>query len=154
MDQLIEVVRALRNLRAESGIAPSVLLEAAIVPARRTDATSLSSASDLIVHLARLKAVRFMDAPPADGGTWAGSPVSTGEVFVETRGALDPAKERERLEREMASVAKDLEKSRAKLANADFVSRAPAAVVEKERANLEALETAAAKLRSRLGLPP
>ena len=47
---------------------------------------------------------------------------------------LDIPKEKDRIDKELAAVEQDLERSRAKLANESFISRAPAAIVEKERA--------------------
>ncbi|MDA8002904.1 MAG: hypothetical protein MPL62_16595, partial [Alphaproteobacteria bacterium] len=56
-------------------------------------------------------------------------------------GAVDAAEELARAERELAELTQRLERSAAKLANTEFVNKAPAAVVEKERARLAELES-------------
>ena len=56
------------------------------------------------------------------------------EIYVP--GLIDPAKERARLESQKAKLAEDLRKTEAKLGNEGFIARAPADVVEKEKAKL------------------
>jgi valyl-tRNA synthetase len=69
--------------------------------------------------------------------------------------AVDPALERERLQKESARLAAEIGKAKAKLGNASFVERAPAKVVEQERERLAGFEATLAKVNAQLGkLPP
>jgi valyl-tRNA synthetase len=71
-------------------------------------------------------------------------------LFVE----IDLAAERTRLDKEIARLQAEIAKAAAKLGNESFVARAPAAVVEQERARLSDFETAVTRLagqRARLG---
>ena len=63
---------------------------------------------------------------------------------------VDPAAERERLAKERAATEGDVTRARAKLGNESFVARAPAAVVEQERARLAGFEAKLAKLDEQL----
>ena len=63
---------------------------------------------------------------------------------------LDPAAERERIGREIARLEGQITKARAKLGNAAFVERAPAKVVEQERARLAGFESTLAKVKQQL----
>ena len=63
---------------------------------------------------------------------------------------IDPEKERERLQRELKKVAKELDLLVKKLANASFVDRAPADVVEKARQDRGDLEAQKAQLEGAL----
>jgi valyl-tRNA synthetase len=56
-----------------------------------------------------------------------------GQVFLPLDGVVDVQAEKERLAKEMAKLESELETVRKKLANANFVDRAPAAVVEEHR---------------------
>jgi valyl-tRNA synthetase len=56
------------------------------------------------------------------------------KILVPMAGLIDVAAERGRLQKQLDRATSDLEKISAKLGNESFVARAPAAVVEKERA--------------------
>jgi len=148
MARVIEATRALRNLRAELGLAPGAkLLGAAVGSPEVTD--TLAKNNELICHLARLSDLQLHSDPPSGDGKWVGTPITDGEVFLEIGEALDVPKELERIAKELASVERDLEKSQAKLSNPQFVERAPAVVVEKEQRFAASLAEKRAKLEAR-----
>jgi valyl-tRNA synthetase len=60
---------------------------------------------------------------------------------------IDVMAERERLDREISRLQSESDKARAKLDNASFVQRAPAAVVEQERERLAGFSTTLDRLR-------
>ena len=66
---------------------------------------------------------------------FAGGRLEGGIVVVEldTSGTIDVAAERRRLEKDLAAAQKELASTTAKLGNADFMAKAPAAVVDKQR---------------------
>jgi valyl-tRNA synthetase len=70
------------------------------------------------------------------------------EIYVP--GLIDPAKEKARLEARKAKLAEDLRKTEAKLGNEGFVARAPADVVEKEKAKLAELRAQIESLQAGL----
>ena len=70
--------------------------------------------------------------------------------MIPMSGLIDKAAEIARLDKEIAKLRKETERGAAKLGNADFIGRAPAAVVEKERARLAELQTAVTKLEEQL----
>ena len=63
---------------------------------------------------------------------------------------VDPIAERARLEKEAARLEGEIARAKTKLSNASFVDRAPAKVVEQERARLAGFEATLAKLRPQL----
>jgi valyl-tRNA synthetase len=85
------------------------------------------------------------DLPAAD------SPVAfVGAHRIMLHVEVDPAEERARIAKEVARVEGQIASFKAKLGNASFVERAPAKVVEQERARLAAAESTLAKLKQQL----
>jgi valyl-tRNA synthetase len=68
------------------------------------------------------------------------------ELYVDLEGLVDVAAERQRLEKEIRRTAEGIAFTRGKLARPDFVERAPAEIVEKEREKLAEQEALHAKL--------
>src|SRR5262249_44471542 len=67
------------------------------------------------------------------------------ELYVELAGVVDPAAERQRIEKEITRVVERIEFAKAKLAKPDFAERAPAEIVAKERERLAEQEAVRAK---------
>jgi valyl-tRNA synthetase len=77
--------------------------------------------------------------------------VGTGELYVDLAGVVDVAAERTRLEKEIRKVTETIGFLEGKLARADFVERAPAEIVEKERNRLAEQQQLREKLEASLG---
>ena len=86
-----------------------------------------------IKSLARVEAIEKLGDQPRPSGEPSAVVTGFGELFVALRGAVDPATVRDRLSRDLAKVDKELKGVDAKLARPDFVERAPAEIVDKER---------------------
>jgi len=133
---------ACRNLRGEMGVAPGERIPLYAEAA----AADVEQFFPYMRALARLSEThRVAKLPQAD------APVAiAGEIRLMLKIEIDVAAEVARLEKERARVAAEIEKSRAKLGNASFVERAPAAVVAEERERLAAREATLAKLDEQL----
>jgi valyl-tRNA synthetase len=129
---LIEVVRAVRNIRSENGIAPKVELDVYLSAGEPTEA--LRSHEALIKRMTRITNVYFATDAPEGSATALAAGV---EVSVPIADHVDFGAEAERLKKEIAKVDKDIDGLDKKLANVRFVERAPAEVVAKDRARLE-----------------
>ena len=146
----MELVRAIRNARSEYEVEPGRRIAAII--AAGDDTPFLSAQAPVLAMLARIDekrlsiVVRVETAPER-----ALALVTAGyEAFLPLEALVDLDRERERLARELAGVARELERVTALLANPGFVSRAPEAVVAKEREKLEAYGEQRTKLEARL----
>jgi valyl-tRNA synthetase len=135
-----DLVNALRNLRSEMGIAPG-----AKVPYEVTAAPSQAALS-AIEALARPAAIDVVDALSDANAAVAVIGPHRAMIRVE----VDVAAETARLEKEIARLAGETAKCRAKLGNASFVERAPDKVVEQERARLAGFEGTLRQLNEQL----
>jgi len=152
---LRELVSTIRRLRVEQGVAPGARVQAAL--ASRDDLLLGAAAAQegLITELSRAsglacRSLGAADEPPAGAAVvlWE---ESSGYVSISVAlSADDRQRELGRLNRELAKVEGELAKLDAKLADAAFLERAPAPVVEKVRAQHLEAETRREALRARL----
>jgi valyl-tRNA synthetase len=146
---LADVVGALRRFRAEHQLATAARIDvvAALDAVRRA---SLEQGLDGVRRLAGVAEWTFAAAPDARQGPMGKVVVTGGELFVPLAGAVDLDEERERLAKELERARAEVQRAQRKLANEGFVAKAPAPVVEAERAKLVEWGAAADKLAAQL----
>jgi valyl-tRNA synthetase len=152
---LIDLVRAVRNARAEAKIEPAAWLPVDVFVPEPLGPT-FEALKPAIERLSRAKPLlRAAGVDTIRQGSDGGLSVIAGDIEAMVRPAVrDEAQEerdRTRLERELADAQGLLAASRARLANEAFTSRAPAAVVDGVRARTAELEELVARLAQRLG---
>jgi valyl-tRNA synthetase len=131
MQYMIESVTNLRNARAAAGLPPSSKVSCTIVADEQTQNRLVNPTSDYIRLLARLESLEILDARP-DSKTPAGVVGGT-EILISAPTQKAAKAGRDRLEKELEKVVRDLDPWTRKLANENFVSRAKPEVVEKAR---------------------
>jgi valyl-tRNA synthetase len=147
---LMEVVRGIRNVRAEFGMAPGLRLNACAVPGSPEQGQVLSDNAAVIEGLARLSRLSIADARPSAEDGWASVSTHGAEVCVDIGSAIDLATERQRLDKDIAVTEAEIARSSQRLGNPQFVEKAPAAVVEKERQLLAEHQEKMVRLREKL----
>jgi valyl-tRNA synthetase len=134
---LQEVTRAVRDIRASTGTAPRAPLTVTLKAAPERLAV-LEPHVHVVQRLAIAGALRC--DPTATRPAGAAARLVTGlQVFVHD--VIDDAAERDRLERELGRVAKEIKSCESKLGNPKFTARAPEAVVAEERRRLAEYQT-------------
>ena len=149
---LLDLVRAIRNARAESAIPSSAWVPAELILPDAAVRAALDELRDGIGRLARLRPMTVREGrPPAtasDGGQIA---VLVGGLEARLERPLaDPAGERRRLERELGAARRQLSTAQVRLADESFVSRAPTRVVDAARARERDLADQVARLEAQL----
>jgi valyl-tRNA synthetase len=146
--QLVETVTAIRNIRAELGIAPSTPVQLRI--AADGNEAIVRNIEAFLKPLARVEAIELLGDQRRPSGEPSANIAGLGEIFVPLRGSVDPAAVRERLERDLAKVEKELGGVEAKLGKPSFVEKAPEEIVAKERERATALRERRAVLERHL----
>ncbi len=139
VDWAIELISAIRSLRAEMNLPAAARLTVYLKEANAQSQAELKSFNQMICSLARLEKLEVYSGEVTPDMVQSVFREST--MLIPLKGVVDFAAERERLNKEIAALDKNLEGYARKLGNPGFVERAPAAVVEEEkRRQAEALE--------------
>ncbi|AFN74522.1 valyl-tRNA synthetase [Melioribacter roseus P3M-2] len=136
------IITAIRNIRGELNIPPSKNINVYLKSGETTEGQIRYIKA--LVKADKIEAGAGLLKPKAS----ASSVVKECEIFVPLEGLIDLDKERGRIEKEIERISKSLEGVKKKLSNENFVSKAPADVVEREKAKQKDWETALEKLES------
>ncbi len=148
MALLMEIVRGIRNVRAEYNVQAGKRIPAVIAAGEAL--TLLEARRPLFVFLARLDEAALQIVPESEKLPQAAT-IVVGEVviYLPLAGMIDLEAERTRLRKKLAGVEKRIAASRARL-DGPFAQKAPAHVVEAERRRLAEMESEAAQLKENL----
>jgi valyl-tRNA synthetase len=150
IDAIKEAVRNIRNIRAEMNVAPSKKVHVYVV-----------SESEEVRHIFEHSKVFFKTLGHASEVTVQTDKAGIGEdavsvvikdatIYMPLAELVDFAKEIERLEKEKSKLEKEVDRVVKKLANQGFVAKAPAAVIEEEKAKEEKYKAMLAQVEERL----
>ena len=140
IEWLKQVIVAIRNIRGEMNIAPGKALPIFMARGDDEDRRRAEVNERVLLKLAKLEGITFRndDTMPAT----AMQNVGGLEVHVPLAGLIDKDAELARLAKQREQHQKVIDGIERKLANESFVAKAPAAVVDKERARLEEAKAA------------
>jgi valyl-tRNA synthetase len=143
------IVRAIRNLRAEKNVAPSKRIAATISSSEKYDL--IESQTSVISALAGLDQsqvsnLKSLTDKPADSLALV---VGSVEIYIPLAGMANPAEDKSRLEKELKEAESHIERLE-KLLASDFANKAPAALVQKEREKLAGYKDTAEKIKAQL----
>ncbi|MGR8921031.1 MAG: class I tRNA ligase family protein, partial [Gammaproteobacteria bacterium] len=144
---LRDFVLGVRRIRAEYDIKPSRALPVAVSGGNAAERSWLEAHRLVIERIARTQPIVEAGSAEEDAATAIAGDMS---VLVPLSDLIDKDAERERLGKEIARLQGEIERAGRKLDNPSFVERAPAAVVDKERARRDDAQAALAKLEEQL----
>jgi valyl-tRNA synthetase len=139
MERIMDVVKAIRNIRGEMDVAPSRQIAAVLDCKSESSAAVMREGEGYVKALARVNDLicGVEVERPAQAATQVAGEV---EILLPLAGLIDVGEEEKRLEKEIAKVEKDVAMFSKKLSNEKFVSNAPPEVLEKDRGKLAAAE--------------
>jgi valyl-tRNA synthetase len=144
LDWVVRLITAVRGIRAEMNVAPSILVPLLLSGAAPESLARGGRWIEAIRRLARTNELRALEGPAPKGVVQL--VVDEATVLLPLADVIDLGAERARLAKEQAKAEAEAEKVRAKLGNADFVARAKPEVVEENRERLAAALAEAARL--------
>lgn len=148
MKCLIEIITAIRNMRAVWNIEPRLEVKALINIHEKKEESLLSDNEEVIKRLSKLSELDIgkISKPKNSAVTIIGN----FEVYLPLEGLIDFGKERERLEKETDRINNEITAIAGRLKDKNFTSKAPKDVVEKHRTKKSELELQIKKLKDNL----
>ncbi|MCH4246343.1 MAG: valine--tRNA ligase [Acinetobacter populi] len=149
MQWLQGLIGAVRNIRGEMGLGNARLLPVLLQNISEAERTQIERIEPLFKALAKVENITFLangEEPPLSSS----SVVGHASVFVPMKGLIDPKAELGRLQKDLDKIQKQHDQIATKLSNEGFVAKAPAAVVEGEKAKLAEFADQLAKIKANM----
>ena len=150
LEWLKSVIVSIRTIRSEMNISPAKLVPILLRKGSELDKRNLDHLRPLLMTLAKVETISWLannESPPPASSAFVGDL----EIYLPMAGFINVEEETARLKREIVKLEKDFALVSGKLKNPSFVDRAPAEVVEKEKARLSELTMAISKLEKQMG---
>jgi valyl-tRNA synthetase len=146
MAWVMQFILGVRRIKGEMDIAPGKPLPVLLQNASDQDVKYLNASRRYLDFLARTESIRVLE-PQEQAPESAIALVGEMKVLIPMAGLIDKEAELKRLSKEIGKLEADLERTQRKLANTNFVNRAPSAVVQKERDKVTDQQAAMVKLQ-------
>ncbi len=150
MDSVVELVRSIRNIRAQHKVKPSRWIEARVYTGELL--SSLAPQANMIEILAKARPLTILDRQKREStkNTDLVLVLKESEVVVPLAGMVDRFAEEQRLMKESREIKERMARLEARLSDKAFLSKAPSQVVEKEKQKLSMLEDKLNRLNQEL----
>ncbi len=151
LEMAMSIIKAIRNIRAEAEAAPSKKLSAVILSDGEREAV-VKAGERYIKSLANITQITFIADKKDVPEETMSAVVDGAEVYIPLDELMDYSAELDRLTKEKKRLEGEVKRAAGKLNNQGFVSKAPAKVVEEEKAKKAMYEEMLAKVADRLAL--
>jgi valyl-tRNA synthetase len=148
IETIIEIIRSLRNARAQYKVESGRWIEAQIY-ADTARFAEMSRHAEAIKSLARANPVSFHkgEAKETSGGNTLVLPLAPATIVIPLSSMVDMEAERKKMEKELAQTQSEVRRLEARLKDKAFLTKAPEAVIEKEHRKLYTLGEKLEKLK-------
>jgi valyl-tRNA synthetase len=149
MAWVMALLLGIRRIRGEMNIAPGKPLTVLLDNGSAQDRIYLDQSRDYLHKIGRVESLTWLE-PGAQPPEAAIALVGEMKVLIPMRGLIDKEAELARLDKEIQRLSKELPRLEGKLGDQGFLAKAPAQVVEKEKARLEDLRVGLAELQAQM----
>ena len=150
MNTMIDAIRGIRAVRKNMDVAPSRKAHIIVVTSSDKIADMFTQGEGFLERLASVSSLETRKTKEGIPSTAVTAVFGGGEIYIPLEDLIDIAKELERLDKEKTRLDGEIKRLNGKLSNESFVSKAPATVVEQERAKLAKYEEMFANLSDRI----
>jgi valyl-tRNA synthetase len=148
IETITEIIRSIRNIRAQYKVESTRWIEAKIY-AGDSQQVKISRYTEVIKSLGRANPVSFLKGEPGEtpGDNTLVLPLTQATVVIPLASMVDIEAERKRMEKELARTRAEVQRLQVRLKDKSFLTKAPTAVIEKERQRLYTLSEKLEKLK-------
>ncbi len=149
MGWVMSFILGVRTIRGEMNIAPGKPLPVLLQNGSDRDQRRLLRSSNYLNNLARLESITWLEAD-AIAPESATALIGEMKLLIPMAGLIDKEDELARLNKQIEKIQGDLSRVEGKLSNESFISKAPEAVVEKERQRIAEMRSSLEQLNQQL----
>jgi valyl-tRNA synthetase len=149
MAWVMQFILGIRKIKGEMNIAPAKPVPVLLANVNDSDRLWVERHRSFLDFLGRIESIELL-APGDAGPESATALIGEMKILIPLAGLIDKEAEGKRLEKEIAKLSAEVARLGKKLANPNFVDKAPAAVVQKERDKQSEAEKAMANLQIQL----
>ncbi|MDP2682856.1 MAG: valine--tRNA ligase [Deltaproteobacteria bacterium] len=135
---IMDVIKAIRNIRSEMNVSPALTIEAVCYSSDDSVIKLLETEGRHIKTLAKVSGLKI-SAPAGRPENCATAVAGNIEIFVPLKGLINFEEEEKRLKKDIEKIERELLAVERKMSNKEFIEKAPKEVVEKDKARLEEL---------------
>ena len=134
MDSIVTAIKAVRNIRAEMNVVPSRKAKIFVLASEKALGEMLKKGQSYFERLASAASIELISSKAEIPENAIPVIIQGAELFLPLEDLVDMEKEKERLKKEMETLEGEIKRVTGKLSNQGFVAKAPANVIEEERA--------------------
>ena len=147
---IMDVIKAIRNIRSEMNVSPALTIEAVCYSSDDSVIKLLETEGRHIKTLSKVSGLKI-SAPAGRPENCATAVAGNIEIFVPLKGLINFEEEEKRLKKDIEKIERELLAVERKMSNKEFIEKAPKEVVEKDKARLEELLQKKMKLEQGVG---
>jgi valyl-tRNA synthetase len=148
---MFEVIRVVRNLRAEAEVKPSQKVKIILQSENEGELEALRMGESYISNLGKIEEIIISNQVPTNIGQTLAGVANTVQILLPLTGVIDLEKFKQKLQRNLTKIEAAIASTESRLNNESFAQRAPVELIASVKAELEASKQQEVILRSRLG---
>lgn len=152
METLMDAIRGIRAVRKDMDVAPSRKAHIIVVTPSDKTASMFVNGEGFLARLASVSGLETRKDKEGIPSTAVAAMFKGGEIYLPLEDLIDISKELERLGKEKERLEGEIKRVGGKLSNESFVTRAPAAVVDQEKAKLVKYEDMLKSITDRIDI--
>ena len=151
IEKAMEIIRAVRNIRAEAEASPSKNLSA-VIAASKDVSEAISRSLIYVKNLANITDIQLTDDKTGVPDESMSAVITDAEIFIPLDDLVDFEAELERLKKEKKKLEGEVKRAKGMLSNENFVKKAPESKVAEEKAKLSNYEDMLEKVSARMDM--